>query len=327
MPGMDGLELLGRLKQLPQTRDIPFVILTAHHEQELRRKSLDLGATDLLNKPTDPEDLIARVNNALRLKFQQDELKRNNLLLEDRVQQRTVELGNMRLEVIWRLAKAAELRDEETGNHIFRVALISRAIGREMALDPDFLEQLFVTAPLHDIGKIGVPDSILLKPGKLTASEWEIMKQHCAIGARILRDECRGTHALRASLFVGREEKCQDPLLQMASSIAFAHHEKWNGGGYPQGLAGEQIPLEARIVALADVYDALTSDRPYKRAYTHGKSVDTMRHGVATHFDPEVFAAFEVALDEIEDIKLRFADQATPDAFDELAEVDCLAVL
>ncbi len=320
MPGMDGLLFLGRLKESDVTKDIPVIILTGMNDGSLRRISLELGATDLLTKPTDPDDLVARIASSLRLKQYHDQLKESNAVLEERVQQRSRELSQVRLEVIWRLAKAAEFRDEETGNHVIRVASFSRVIGERMGLDKEFVERLFVTAPLHDIGKIGISDSILLKPGKLSPDEWEIMKQHCVIGAKILSDECRATQLLRGSQREG-SASYRDPLLKMASTIALTHHEKWNGKGYPRGLAGEAIPIEARIVTLADVYDALTSLRPYKPAFSHEKSLKILRDGVGSHFDPQVFEAFNSSLPEIKAIKRKLSDRSPSYTFEELREV------
>ena len=181
MPGMDGLELLSRMQARDETRDIPLIIVTGRGEQGLRRRALDLGATDLLEKPVDTDDLIARIRNALRLKSIQDELKSQNELLEQRVRERTAELEASRLEVIRRLAMAAEFRDEETGNHVIRVGLYSRLIAEAMGFNADFVESLGLAAPLHDIGKIGIPDSILLKPGRLTDDEFQTMRGHCVI--------------------------------------------------------------------------------------------------------------------------------------------------
>jgi len=320
MPLMDGLTLLKRLKSLKFTSDIPVIMLTGLDDTTLRRKSLEAGATDLLTKPTDADDLVARIANSLRLKDYHDQLKRHNADLEERVNQRSRELSQVRLEVIWRLAKAAEFRDEETGNHVIRVASYSRVIGEKMGLDQDFIERLFVTAPLHDIGKIGISDSILLKPGKLSPDEWEIMKQHCVIGSKILSDECKNTRMLRGPQR-HRAGTFKDPLLEMASVIALTHHEKWNGQGYPQGLSGEAIPMEARIVSLADVYDALTSRRPYKPAFSHEKSMEILRDGVGNHFDPQVFEAFDTSQSEIRAIKRELSDRSPRYTYEELRNV------
>jgi putative two-component system response regulator len=313
MPHLDGLGLLALAQSNEFTKDIPFIVLTGLGDQELRRKALDRGATDLLSKPADTDDLLARVRSALRLKSYQDELKQSNASLEQTVARRTRELRQSRLQVVWRLAKAAEFRDEDTGNHVIRVASYSRAIAESLGLARDFVESLFVTAPLHDVGKIAIPDAILRKPGKLTTEEFEIMQGHCAIGARILRDDSKATAVFQDWWGAGEPAgDCEDPLLEMAARIALAHHEKWNGAGYPNGLASEAIPLEARIVAVADVYDALTSERPYKPAFSSERSWSIIREGVGQHFDPDVYAAFAAAAEEIEAIQSAFVDRHTP---------------
>ena len=338
MPHTDGLQLLAKLQQQELTQDIPFIILTGQGDRELRRKALESGATDLLTKPADAEDLLARIRSALRLKAHQDELKLSNAQLEQKVIERTRELNQSRLEVIWRLAKAAEFRDEDTGNHVIRVASYSREIAKTLGLDREFINKLFLTAPLHDIGKIGIPDAILLKPGKLTDAEWQVMKTHCAIGARILRDDCKATTAFEcrqddplpctdstepsfgSSL---HSQGYDDPLLEMASTVALTHHEKWDGSGYPQGLRGEAIPLEARIVALADVYDALTSGRPYKPPFSAEKSLEIIRDGIGKHFDPQIHEAFAASIDEIQAIQLSLSDHAEAPAHEETRHEAC----
>lgn len=319
MPFIDGLQLLGLLQQSPQTRDIPFVILTGQSDSDLRRKALELGATDLLNKPADPEDVVARIRSALRLKSYQDELKHQNEVLEERVRVRTAELAESRLEVIWRLAKAAEFRDEDTGNHVMRVASYCRAIAEKLGCERDFVERLFLTSPLHDIGKIAVPDSILLKPGKLTDVEWVVMRSHAELGAKILQDDSKARQIFHQ--FDGQENSAsrRDPLIEMAANIARTHHEKWDGSGYPRGLAGEEIPLEARIVAVADVYDALTSARPYKQPMSPEKSMSIIHEGAGKHFDPTVVTAFDACFDEIRSIQVRLADRKT----EEVAHEPC----
>ena len=308
MPFIDGLQLLALLQQSPNTRDIPFVILTGHSDRELRRKAIEQGATDLLFKPADPEDVIARIRSVLRLKSYQDELKRHNNELEQRVQERTEALAESRLEVIWRLAKASEYRDEDTGNHVMRVALYSRVIAEGLGCEREFVEQLFLTAPLHDIGKIAVPDAVLLKPGKLTSEEWEIMRSHAATGAKILQDDSKARRIFHRFESRGGSQLDSDPLIQMAGSIALSHHEKWDGSGYPRGLSGEQIPLEARIVAVADVFDALCSARPYKQPFSPDKSADIIREGSGKHFDPQVVRAFVDCFDTIRSIQTELAD-------------------
>ena len=319
MPGTDGFELLKHLKASERTRDVPVVIVTGNHEEDLKRRALDLGATDLLSKPINTEDLIARVQSALRLKSHQDALKNQNEILEKKVKERTVELEALaakleksRLEIIWRLGKAGEYRDEETGNHVIRMGCYCRPIAEALGMGSDFAELLVLAAPLHDIGKIGIPDGILLKPGKLTPSEWEIMRTHPAIGAAILRHDSKMMRAfaqLRAPNETSGSEMDEHPVLGMAASIAQNHHEKWDGSGYPNGLVAEAIPLEARIVALADVYDALICDRRYRKALPEGEVLQMIRENVGRHFDPIVHKAFEKSLDEIRSIRERFSDE------------------
>ncbi|MGI9456239.1 MAG: HD domain-containing phosphohydrolase [Aeoliella sp.] len=302
MPDLTGIQLLERMQRTDSTRDILVIMLTGETDRSLKRKALDLGATDLLNKPVGGEDLLARLRSALRLKSFQDELKAHNEQLEQTVQKRTRELVASRIDVIWRLGKAAEYRDEETGNHVVRVGCFSRTVARELGLNGEFVDNLFLGAPLHDLGKIGIPDRILLKPGKLNETEWQIMRRHSTIGAEILRDE--GKVKRVAAMFGGLQQDAaslniENPILETASSICLTHHEKWDGSGYPSGLAGESIPLESRIVAIADVYDALRSQRPYKRPFSLEESLAILAQNVGKHFDPEVHAAFVSSIDTI----------------------------
>ena len=311
MPGMSGLQLLQRIQQTERTRDVPVIILTGLDGRELKRKALDLGAADLLNKPVDPEDLLARLHSVLRLKSYQDELRAYNERLERAVEERTEELVQSRLDVIWRLAKAVEHRDNETANHVIRVGCISRLIAKSLGMNRGFVETLFLAAPLHDIGKIGIPDAILMKRGTLGPGEWATMMQHCEIGERILRDDSK----VRAAFLQWRGASSHaeigafdSPFLQMAATIALTHHEKWDGTGYPHELAGEEIPLESRIVSIADVFDALTSKRPYKAPFPEQQALRIIRDKEGNHFDPTVYAAFTDALPEIKAVKQQFAD-------------------
>ena len=311
MPGKDGFELLKLLQETERTRDIPVVIVTGVLENGYKRRALDLGASDLLSKPVDAEDLVARLQSVLRLKSYQDELKAQKQTLAEKVKQRTMELEESRLDIIWRLAKAAEFRDKDTGNHVVRVGWYCRPIAEALGLERDFVDMLFLASPLHDIGKIGIPDHILFKPGILEPEEWEIMKTHCAIGAEILQSNSELMQTFRAwsKRPAHSSQEPGNPILRMASSIALTHHEKWDGTGYPHGLVGEQIPLESRIVALADVYDALGSDRPYHRARLEDKVMRMIQELVGSHFDPAVYAAFEKSMKEIRSIQKEFSDK------------------
>ena len=311
MPGASGLDLLARMQQTQQTRDVPVVILTGLADHDLKCRALELGAADLLSKPVDPAELVARLRSVLRLKSCQDELKASNVQLEQMIEERTLELAHSRLDVIWRLGKAAEQRDDYTGNHVVRVGFYSRQIAESLKMNHGFQEALFLAAPLHDIGKIAVPDRILLKPAPLNDAEIATMRQHCYSGARILKEDALTRRAFfhwRAVDSQSAAPEFKNPILEIAASIALTHHERWDGNGYPEGLAGECIPLESRIVAIADVYDSLTSTRPYRTAYPEERAVQIIREAAANHFDPQVHAAFLKALPELRLIRERLAD-------------------
>lgn len=311
MPCMDGFELLEKIRNTEWTKDIPVLILTGSNENHLKQRALDLGATDLLNKPVNREDLIARLKSMLRLKSYQDEITAQNALLERKVRERTLELEESRLDIIWRLAKMAEFRDYDTGNHIVRVGYYCRVIAGALGLEQEYIETLFMTSPLHDIGKIGIPDNILLKPGKLSPEEFEVMQKHCAIGAEMLQPDCKCKDAFlleRGLHIYTTPRNGNNPLLKMASTIALSHHERWDGTGYPSGLAGDKIPTESRIVALSDVYDALCSVRPYKPAFTEEESLAIIRDEAGTHLDPVVYAAFEKSIDKLRSIRIQLSD-------------------
>lgn len=311
MPGRNGLDLLSEMKADPETRKVEAIVLTGLDDAKLKRRALDLGATDLLNKPVSKEDLTARLRNVLRLKSAQDRLREQNEILEEKVKERTKEIEESHLDIVWRLAKAGEYRDEDTGNHIVRVGCCCRVLAERLGLPRDFVELILLASPLHDIGKIGIPDSILLKCGKLSSAERKVMETHCAIGSSILLEEARGMKPFRG--WRGRTDspprkQRENPFLRVASTIAMTHHEKWDGTGYPQSLKGDAIPLESRIVATIDVYDALRSERPYKPALSEPDSLATMREQIGRHFDPEVFAAFEAAKEEINEIRNEFSE-------------------
>ncbi|MGA1825956.1 MAG: HD domain-containing phosphohydrolase [bacterium] len=312
MPVKDGLTLLKALRECETTREIPVVVLTGKGDADLKRRALDLGATDLLSKPINREDLIARIRSILKLKDYQDRLKKQNEDLDQKVIERTKELDASRLEIILRLGKASEYRDEETGNHVIRVACYSRALARQLGMSPAFMDMIFLAAPLHDVGKIGIPDRILLKPGKLTSEEIAVMKSHCTIGAEILLYDPKSVRAIiewqnRSSLL--KKERAENPILKMASVIALSHHERWDGSGYPKGLAGEEIPIEARILSLADVYDALRSKRPYKPSFTEEETINIIHDETGTHFDPKVSAAFDQVTQEFRNVLEQFSEK------------------
>ena len=284
MPVMSGLEVLSALSEKSRREQIPVVIVTAQGDRDTRLLTLNAGAKDFLAKPIDLAELSVRVHNLLETRSLHLELRRQNERLEETVLKRTQELHATRLEVIRRLARAAEFRDNETGIHVQRMSLYAEAIGRQMGLVAWSLDLLLNACPMHDLGKIGISDLILLKPGKLTPEEFVTMQEHTTIGASILQGQ-------------------DTPLLHAAHEIALSHHERWNGLGYPHGLAGEAIPLLARIAAVADVFDALTMVRPYKRAWTFDDARQEVLSLSGTHFDPAVVKAFAACFDVLLEIR------------------------
>lgn len=283
MPGMDGYEVIRRLKRNVRTRDLPVIFVTARSEDVDEELGFRLGAVDYITKPVNPAIVLARVKSQLLLYSQNRELDR-------RVEERTQQLRKTRLQIIQRLGRAAEYKDNETGMHVIRMSHFSRLLAEATGASDDWVELLFNAAPMHDIGKIGIPDRVLLKPGKLNAEEWEIMKLHTVYGAQIM-----GEH--------------ESELIQMASEVALTHHERWDGKGYPQGLAGEDIPLGGRIVALADVFDALTSQRPYKTAWTAEAAAGLISESAGTHFDPELAAMFLERLPDLLEVKDQYVEE------------------
>jgi putative two-component system response regulator len=289
MPHLDGYQVMEQLQALNDPLLPPIVILTAQHGKDFLLRALAGGARDFITKPFDRNELLMRVRNLLDAQLAHRFMHDRKKVLEDMVQARTEELRRTRLQVVQRLGMAAEYRDEETGNHILRMshscALLARAAGWNEAQ----CELILHASPMHDIGKIGIPDAILLKPGKFEPQEWEIMKTHASIGAKLLDGD-------------------DSDLMRMAREIALTHHEKWDGSGYPQGLAGEAIPMAGRIAALADVFDALTSERPYKKAWTVEDSVDMIRENSGRHFDPALVQVFMEQLPGILEIRERYAE-------------------
>ena len=301
LAGRNGFDLLYAVMGSARFKHVPVIMMTGSDERDLKRRALDNGATDLVNKPVDVEELIARIRNALQLKQCQDQLRDQNDLLELKVLERTKALEASRIDLIWRLGRVAEFRDEQTGNHIMRVGSYCKVLAETLGMQKDFAEMIYLTSPLHDIGKIGIPDGILLAPRAFTPDEWDIMKTHCAIGAEILQQE----HRIPCPMQTER-----NPFLEMAASIALGHHEWWDGSGYPRQLSGESIPIEARIVAVADVYDALSSVRPYKTAFPEDKVLDIMSQKTGSHFDPAVYEAFRSSLTAFREIFRQLPNQA-----------------
>ena len=316
LPGRDGLELLREIRADERTRDVPVVILTGKGEHDVQSRALDLGATDLLMKPVLREELIARLRSVLRTKEFRDELEEANRLLEQRVRERTAELEQARVELIWRLGRAGEFRDSETGLHVVRVGFFSRRIAQALGLDDATVQSIFLTSPLHDIGKIRIPDAILLRDGRLEGEDWDLMQRHTRIGASLLRDDPfrrEGPARAAGEVPFAHPTVLDSPLLDMAADIAEYHHERWDGTGYPEGLAGNDIPLPARITAVADVYDALRSSRPYKVPLSEEEVLGIMRSGIRRHFDPAVLHGFEDALLDLQKIGDRYRDQECRD--------------
>jgi putative two-component system response regulator len=272
---------------------------------------LDLGANDFLTKPVDPHDLIPRVRNALVIKLHLDDMTDQNAKLESLVRRRTEDLSASRQQLILSLAKAAEHRDDDTRNHVIRVGRYAGVIARKLGWTEQRIQMIEQAAQLHDVGKIGIPDAILFKKGKLDPQEWDLMKRHCAFGKEIIEPFSEHElNVLRSHARLGADilHIRSSPMMMMATRIAQTHHERWDGSGYPLGLAGEDIPIEGRITAVADVYDALSTERHYKPAFPREKCFEIIRQGRGTHFDPTVLDAFFASSAEIIEIQLRFMD-------------------
>jgi putative two-component system response regulator len=311
MPGVSGLEILTQIRQNPATAHLPVIILTASDDEETQVRALERGATDFLAKPVRSMDLLPRVRNALLVKAHHDHLQDYARSLEREVRLRTAELAASRLELIHCLARVAEYRDNETGRHVMRVGRYSGIIARKMGLEPSTVELIEHAAPLHDIGKIGIPDSILLKRDKLTPDEYQLMQKHVLLGKRTFEQmTIEEWKMFRSHTFVG--EMIMDlqtsPLITMAAQIALSHHERWDGTGYPLGLAREEIPLAGRIVAVADVFDALSSKRPYKPPLPMEECLRIMIEGRGTQFAPAALDAFLNAREEVVRTRVEFAD-------------------
>lgn len=291
MPHIDGFGVMDGLQALAEDYP-PILVLTALKDRESRVRALEGGARDFVSKPFDRVELLSRIRNMLEVRLLNKAMKNQNQRLEEKVRERTMELDNTRLEIIRRLGRAAEYRDNETGLHIIRMSKYSELLALALGMSEEEGRMMLNASPMHDIGKIGIPDNILLKPDKLTPDEWAIMKTHTTIGADILK----GHHS---------------DLMQMAGEIAITHHEKWDGSGYPKGLKGKEIPQVGRIVAVADVFDALTTARPYKKAWPVEEAVQYINDNKGTHFDPQLVELFQDKLNDLLDIRSMYPEPGT----------------
>jgi two-component system response regulator RpfG len=280
MPEMNGVEFIKKFRSNPASEHVPVIMVTSMEDRSIRYEALEAGATDFLTKPVDHHECRTRCRNMLMQYNQYRIISDRSRWLERRVAEATSEIRLRERETLLRLARAGEYRDEDTGNHIIRMAKYSRLIAEELGLSQEDADVIEMAAPMHDIGKIGIRDGILLKPGKLTVDEFEIMKTHTIIGHEILKDS-------------------PSKFLQMGSIIALSHHEKFDGTGYPYGKKGEEIPIEARIVAVADVYDALVSERPYKHAWSMETALEYLERQKGKHFDPDALEAFTKQFDAV----------------------------
>jgi putative two-component system response regulator len=311
MPIVSGLEILANVRGDSSKPFIPIIILTAATDRETRLQALEQGATDFITKPVDPSDLIPRVRNVLAMMQYQRQLKEYAAGLEAAVQLRTAELESSREDVLHCLARAAEYRDHDTGQHVLRVGRYARIISEELGLPADLVRSIEQAARLHDVGKIGVPDEILLKAGELTDDEFSRMKRHSGFGKKILQQfSAEEQDRIRRHTEVGAQilKVGTSPILEMATRVALTHHEWWDGTGYPLGLHREDIPLEGRITAVADAFDALSSERCYKNAYPLDKCFSIIEEESGTHFDPTVVAAFLRRRSDIIAVQIDYAD-------------------
>lgn len=289
MPHLDGFGVLHRLAEIERESYIPVLVLTAQNDAETKLNALKAGAKDFVTKPFNRNEVLLRIANMLEVRLLHNQVTDQNKILDQKVRERTRELEETRMEIIRRLGRAAEFRDNETGLHIIRMSKFSQMMGLEAGMDEAAAELLLNASPMHDIGKIGIPDRILLKPGKLDAEEWTIMKTHSTIGADILSGH-------------------DSDLMLMAREIALMHHEKWDGSGYPHGLKGEAIPLVGRIVAVSDVFDALTSERPYKKAWPVEEAVAEINRGSGLHFDPALVEIFNKVLPQMLEVREKYLE-------------------
>jgi putative two-component system response regulator len=292
MPELDGIEFIRLVREMPGRKQVPILMITANDQKQIRYRALDLGANDFLMKPIDKVEFLARARNMLNLNQARKNMADHASWLSAEVRKATHEIKQRERETVLRLSKAAEYRDPETGAHILRMAHFSMLIARELGLSEDQQQLLLEAAPMHDIGKVGIADAVLLKPGRLTPEEFEVMKQHAVYGYELLS----GSSSV---------------LLQTGAEIARGHHEKYDGTGYPYGIKGDEIPIFSRIVAVADVFDALTSERPYKKAWEVEAAVDFLVAGAGSHFDPACVTAFLSAWEDVEKVRGTYQEDSS----------------
>ncbi len=291
MPGTDGFQVMEGLKEVETEGYLPVLVITVDPAYKLR--ALQAGAKDFVSKPFDLAEVLMRVHNMIEVRLLHQECHNYSVMLEQRVRERASDLQESYLETIYTVTRAAEFRDEDTGAHVKRISYYSRDLARNMGMNEEFSDMIFFTSPMHDIGKIGIPDHILLKPSGLTPEEWAIMKGHTTIGAKMIGES-------------------KSPYVKMGAEIALNHHERWDGGGYPNGKRGEKIPLSARIMIVCDNYDALRSKRPYKPSFDHLKTLDIMTHGdgrtTPDYFDPAILKVFKHNHESFHDIFEKYND-------------------
>lgn len=290
MPVLDGFQVMERLAVNFPNDYLPILVLTADHSEHVRNQALSSGAKDFISKPFDRIEVLLRVKNLLEVCMLHRRICQDNQILEERVRERTRQLFETQVNLIRCLGKVAEYRDNETGMHVLRMSESSAILAHKMGLSDDEVDVIRHASPMHDIGKIAIPDSILLKQGKLTDDEWEVMKQHTVLGAEILAEQ-------------------DSVLMETAAHIAQTHHEKWDGSGYPKGLKGEDIPLYTRIITVCDVFDALTSTRPYKQAWPVEQAINYLRENAGTAFDPAVVKHFETIIDQVLALREHYPDE------------------
>ena len=289
MPVMTGFDVINQLKELIDEEYLPIIVITALNDQEICQKSLAMGARDFITKPFDTIEVLHRIYNMLEVRVLYKQHYEQEKLLDRKVRLRTKELEDAKIEMIRRLGQASEYRDNETGMHIIRMSMACEKLARALGLDDEFSQNILEASPLHDIGKIGIPDNILLKPDKLDEDEWQIMKTHTSIGYELLSNS-------------------QCDIMKLAQSIALNHHEKWDGSGYPNGLKGTEIPLEARIASICDVFDALTSVRPYKKAWSVDDVIEYLKANSGLQFDPEITETFIKIIPDVIDLRTQYND-------------------